>query len=55
MSKTRVEANCFIILNPKTCILKYVGWDRGGIVVVHQTTNREVLSSIRTGDTVLCP
>ena len=30
-------------------------WDRGGIVVVHQTPNREVLSSIRTGDIVLCP
>ena len=34
---------------------KFVDWDRGGIVVVHQTPNREVLSSIRTGDTVLCP
>ena len=29
-----------------------MGWDHGGIVVVHQTTNREVLSSIRTGETV---
>ena len=29
-----------------------VGWDRGGIVVVHRTPNREVMSSIRTGDTV---
>ena len=26
-----------------------MGWDRGGISVVHQTPNREVLSSIRTG------
>ena len=31
------------------------GWDRGGIVVVHQTPTREVLSSIHTGETVLCP
>ena len=30
----------------------YVGWDRGGMVVVHQTPNREVMSSIRTGDTM---
>ena len=32
-----------------------VCWDRGGIDVVHQTPNREVMSLIRTGDTVLCP
>ena len=41
-----------ILMNQKP---GYVGWDRGGIVVVHQTPNREVVSSIRTGDTVLFP
>ena len=50
MSKTELKP----ITSSKDLYL-YMGWDRGGIVVVHQTPNREVLSSIRTGKTVLCP
>ena len=33
----------------------FVGLDRGGMVVVHRTPNGVFMSSIRTGDTVLCP
>ena len=40
------------------CLMAYItliSWERGGVVVELRTLNREVLGSILTGVTVLCP
>ena len=35
--------------------MKEILWERSGVVVERRTPNREVLDSIPTGVTVLCP
>ena len=46
---------CYTKVKSNKKRLLIIGGECGGVVVEHQTPNQEVLGSIPTGSTMLCP